>query len=243
MARVRYKSGTKRGKAYARTKKSYPAYSRRRGMIARMRAARNRIPRPTVAFPRTKLVRHVYYDNIAFPAALGAGQSSQFGFRCNSMFDPNYSGVGHQPQFYDQMAAIYKTYQVIASFIDVTLDQQNTSQNNYKIVVTQDSALQTDVAAVLEEYGASRPLINAQRNSPKVLKASWNAKKWFKTTMSGLMADQDKNTPVASNPTETIYYHIYAAPVLGTVTMPVQNIQVKMVLICMWRDPQDATQS
>lgn len=237
MARVTRTTYT-RGKKYARSKKKTSSYGRRRGYIKKVG-----VPRPTVAFPRTRLVRHVYYDNVTIPAPQAAGSPSTYGFRANSMYDPNYSGGGHQPMYYDQMSAIYTKYQVIASFIEVTLDQTDSTQNNYKIVVTSDNALQNDVAAVLEEYGASRPLINSSRSSPKVLKASWNAKKWYKTTLSGLMADNSKNTATGSNPTESIYYHIWSAPCVPSTIMDSQAIQVKLILICMWRDPQDAPTS
>ncbi len=40
-------------------------------------------------------------------------------FRCNSIFDPNQSGTGHQPMGHDQYANFYKRYTVVGSKITV----------------------------------------------------------------------------------------------------------------------------
>ena len=37
-----------------------------------------------------------------------------FGFNLNSIFDPNRTGVGHQPYGHDTLAALYNRYRVIA---------------------------------------------------------------------------------------------------------------------------------
>lgn len=50
--------------------------------------------------------------------------SSAFGpeyvMAINNLFDPNFSGGGHQPQGFDQLAALYKRYTVLVCDIDVT---------------------------------------------------------------------------------------------------------------------------
>lgn len=38
-------------------------------------------------------------------------------FRCNSCFDPDFTGVGHQPLYYDSYTAIYDQYVVIGAKI------------------------------------------------------------------------------------------------------------------------------
>jgi len=45
-------------------------------------------------------------------------------FRMNSCFDPDFSGVGHQPSYFDKIAAIYGRYYVVGFALEVHITQQ-----------------------------------------------------------------------------------------------------------------------
>jgi len=47
-------------------------------------------------------------------------------FRANSLYDPNYTGGGHQPNGFDQLIAAYNHFTVISSKIRVKLKQLGT---------------------------------------------------------------------------------------------------------------------
>ena len=42
-------------------------------------------------------------------------------FRGNSLYDPDYTGTGHQPRYYDQLTPIYGRYKVLSSAITVEM--------------------------------------------------------------------------------------------------------------------------
>lgn len=56
----------------------------------------------------------IYISPGTFPAA------ANYYFSCNSIYDPNRTGTGHQPRGHDELANIYATYVVIYSEIHVT---------------------------------------------------------------------------------------------------------------------------
>ncbi len=63
---------------------------------------------------RTKLVYSQFVTVTAAQQVTG-----KYSFRANSIFDPDITGVGHQPKFHDQMALYYARYRVLASSIKV----------------------------------------------------------------------------------------------------------------------------
>lgn len=62
--------------------------------------------------PQYKKTVLKYVETIDLSATTGGltGTSNQFGLNC--LFDPNLTGVGHQPMGFDQWAALYKMYHV-----------------------------------------------------------------------------------------------------------------------------------
>jgi len=67
------------------------------------------------AFPNTKTVNLRYVENFTLnPGVLGASVQV---FSMNGLFDPNITGVGHQPMFFDNYMALYAGYRVNNAYI------------------------------------------------------------------------------------------------------------------------------
>ena len=223
-------------------------YRSTRGMTA-LRAAARMYARPARSlnpFPNNKLVRHKYCDTVTIPAGTGAGVPTIYQFRANSIYDPDYTGVGHQPLFHDEMAAQYKYYTVMSSRIKVTFPGTNAQEANYIIWVDDDSFVPMNVNDAQEQHRSSYSLHRLdRRKSPLILKASFDAARWNKTTRSALLSDDMKKVPKGQNPdgTEVKYYQVYVAPLVGTVTMNAIPVKVELYYTCMWREPVDHTGS
>lgn len=68
--------------------------------------------------PKKRKFTFVYSDMVSV-SALAAGGYQGHAFNGNGLFDPDDTGTGHQPRGFDQMKAIYRTYNVKASAIRV----------------------------------------------------------------------------------------------------------------------------
>lgn len=65
-------------------------------------------------------MRAVLRYSETFVIAAGVGGTGHQMFRCGSIFDPNQTGIGHQPYGHDTYQAIYDHYKVIKSNIKIT---------------------------------------------------------------------------------------------------------------------------
>lgn len=64
-----------------------------------------------VDVPDEKMVRLVYSD---FRTMTASSNQCEYVYRLNSLFDPDQSGVGGQPDGFDQWKTLYATYRVVA---------------------------------------------------------------------------------------------------------------------------------
>ncbi len=77
-------------------------------------------------------------------------------FSGNSLFDPNFTGTGAQPEYFDQLAALYNRYRVYGSAVQVTLLPFNSagSQTNVPADVVLVPTAQSLAAATIETAAA-----------------------------------------------------------------------------------------
>ena len=79
-------------------------------------------------------VRLTYADNYRHDVTYGS--SYQQLFRTNSIYDPDYTGTGHQPLMRDLWASQYDYYTVLACDYEITLYNGGTDTNTYTAVGT-----------------------------------------------------------------------------------------------------------
>lgn len=71
-----------------------------------------------IGFPQQIKVRMKYVDEFVLSST--AGSTATQTFRMNSIFDPDYTGVGHQPYGHDQWTPLYNKYTVLGSKLTAT---------------------------------------------------------------------------------------------------------------------------
>lgn len=210
--------------------------------VARQISQPLRIVRGLSPFPNVKVVRHKYCDNFQFGAA-GASGISYYQWRANSMYDPDYTGVGHQPMFRDEMAAQYQHYTILSSYIKVTFPPEQTNQQNICLYVDDDDSIPVNMTTAVEQHRYYSGVKLDKRHEPLQLTARYNAAKWEKTTNAGLMADDAKKTGVGSNPSDPVYFTCLRGNIVPNETLPILNAHVELFFVVAWRTPVDHTGS
>jgi len=240
----RFKSSyKKRRRSFKRRTYKRKAYKAKRRPL--------RIPRspPGQGLPNQIICKFRYAEEINIDATT----ISAYVFRANSLYDPNYTGTGHQPAPYDQMKLFYKKFKVIGSKITVRPTQKDTNYEQlcaYCGIINSktgaDYASYSGVENILEsKWGKRFKLVGAYTSKGAANKAdaAYVSSTWsLKRDETRLASDNDFSHPSATNPTEARYFELVNMSVaLNNPAQFFYLVTIDYIAICM--DPEVITQS
>lgn len=142
-----------------------------------------------------------------------AGVNAVQVFRANGMYDPDYTGAGHQPRGFDEWMAIYDHYFVKRSKIVVEFHNGDGSlEVMCGVALRDDFATETDPNNYQEQDSAGRMLgrVGSSHNHAMLTKYfTYSTQNYAKYT-----TEQNKGS-VSSNPTEQSYFHCWVGQPWG----------------------------
>lgn len=198
-----------------------------------------------IGVPHKMLTKLRYFESINLTNSAGAGFVEYRTFRANSVFDPYYTGGGHQPRYFDQWMTMYQKCTVIGSKITVKwTSDENTSED--LVVITElntDATTSADPQDILESRKTGYKTISPN-NTPigNVTRAFFDLKKM--TSVSKPLSDSSLISTTSANPSQMWYYNLAAfrpsgsAAFTGTLTA-----NVTIDYICVFHDPVNPTKS
>lgn len=156
------------------------------------------------AFPKQLRSTLRYADTFNLVSTTGA--YAQYLFSANGLYDPNVSGVGHQPRAFDQLMAIYNHYTVVASRITVTL-MPVLDQTIVAVLFKDDDATTnvTNCIYAIERKGCSYISGNTSDLDTNIMRNMWTAKSVF---AGDPLSRDEMQGNVGANPTEVTNYVI-----------------------------------
>lgn len=208
-----------------------------------------RMPTQRALFPNNgKYIRHKYVDKVALSSP-GLNGIQTYVFRANSLYDPDYTGTGHQPMFYDEMVTHYNKYTVMYSKLKVCISPNDNSYSKIWGIALVDDASEINASSThtdtLEQYSHTNMTVDGRRTNSKVLTKSFYAPTEFKTSRTALLADDQQAVTSNSNPPSSVarYFIIWCMPGYVGDTLPGITIQVEISYSVMWRYSKPATGS
>jgi hypothetical protein len=129
-------------------------------------------------------------------------------FHLNSIYDPNYSGTGHQPLGYDQWANFYQEYVVTGVDWTVTFSNMATGYTLMGCTIYHPDATLVGAQAdtYLEQPGAQyRVLRHSDAGPASTWGGKFSTKKWFGADP---MALDDIRGTFGSNPSDGVFLHV-----------------------------------
>lgn len=150
-------------------------------------------------------------------------------YRLNSVFDPNFTGTGHQPNGFDQWSAFYGKYRVIGGNWKVTMANQD-AQYQLDVVAVEranDNSIDSNLYDYLQEP-RSHYACAAPRGSPAVSLGSHFSNQRLLGLKKDEFADQDYAALVTTNPAVLTWLNLFVQVSGGELSGADQSILIEI---------------
>lgn len=182
--------------------------------------------------PSTHLCKLRYNTSINMDASTGA--TAYHLIRANDLYDPDATGIGHQPLGFDQLSALYNKFVVLGSLIKCRFTTQTTGATAVQYVgvfPTTDAAISADPDILMEQKGIKKKLLGPyDAGTYPLVTSSYSAKKWWGGKVSSNTGQS--GTP-SSSPNDIVNYAVWCGAVTPGVSPAVcyANITVEYVVL------------
>lgn len=208
-----------------------------------------RRPHLSVGFPKTSLVKLRYSEQVQLDVAAGP---QTYVFSANSLYDPNVSGIGHQPGCFDTWATMYNHYVVLGSKINATFFPE-----------TQTGDFNAIVGVKMDDDSGITPVVNMTtlieqpnnlfkwrmlRSNALETKSTVTIKNWYSPKKFFDIKDVKDNMDrigalVTNSPSEAANYILCAGHGDDNADLPVIKVLVVIEYIVLFSEPKDMVQS
>lgn len=159
-----------------------------------------------IGFPK-RLVATLKYGG-TFTITSTNSLAGFYQFSCNGLYDPNITGTGHQPMYFDNLMAVYDHYTVIGSKVTATVVPNSASDGPgaFSIFINDDTTTSagTFISDVSEQSsGTPITVLPIGQSMPLKVVKTWSAKQTFGGSVLG---NDNLQGTASANPLEQSYY-------------------------------------
>jgi hypothetical protein len=211
------------------TKKLTTANKRRRARVApnpNTFGARLQAGMYSTGFPRMMHFTHIYTATLNLTSTTGVANVYQFS--ANGMFDPDITGTGTQPTYFDQLTPVYDHYTVFRS--RCTYSFLADKDANVVMYIEDDTTTATSINSAAIQPSASTHVVTLQAALPTVIRRDWDAKQYFG---GDVFDNDDLQGSVSANPVEQSYYTIVHQAQDASSTAVLRGV-IRIEYDCVW---------
>lgn len=177
-----------------------PRLSRKYKTTKRRQLTRPRTIPLALANKQTVRMRYVGIGH----STVTAGTVSNYGFRINSIYDPDYTGTGHQPMYHDMYQGLYNHYLVKGAKLTMDVGiASSTRGGQATLYASPTNTPLTDPETIAEQPGCDSQRVFSDTPTNKLVKY------YSKDKIFGNAQNSDLTAAFGENPTEG--YFIFAA--------------------------------
>lgn len=173
------------------------------------------------------------------------GQPANHVFRINSIYDTDFTALGHQPLGYDEMSALYGKYTVIGVKATYQFNSQDSSYSNVVgMGLSTTSAGVTNIENMVENGKCRWKLVPPASHSNNLGKDSLslriNPNKFL--GVSHPMSEDTVQADTSSNPEQLCYLKLTCGPQTADDAYGVRGV-LKLDFTVIWSEPKTLTVS
>lgn len=213
-------------------------YRKRRRRSRRRALVLHKSPMPL------KFVTKLRYAELGLSVNPGAGLVAEYLFRANDVFDPNYSGTGHQPRGFDQLMPLYNHFTVLGSkaTFRVSNDASDLSLTTF-LTLQGEATTQLNPIDLMERMDVLTRQTAGKKTGGQntTLIKGFSTKKFF--SKSNVLDDTSLRGDVSSSPSEVAYYHFGVVSSDGVADPLAITFSVVIDYIVCFHEPNDVASS
>lgn len=174
--------------------------------------------------PQRYITKMKYCDNLTMPTAL-AGLNA-YRFNLNSIFDPNRTGIGHQPYGHDTLQTMYNRYRVISCSYTISAIASNFSLNVAALPANEE--VTPTAMYEVKESPRAKWVTQNPGGTLKVLKGNVYLPSLVGRTKAQYMADDRYQAIYGASPNELAILNIFTQSLNDGTTDTVPAISVTL---------------
>lgn len=192
-------------------------------------------------FPASVVKRLRYSTNVALSSTAGAVATNVF--RANDLFDPEFTGTGHQPMGFDQMMTFFNHFVVLKARLICTF--VNTVASTPTVCIRQDgdSSAITVIDRIIELGGVVMDVLQSKNTygSSATLELDLDIAKLQGVSQAAITSDPSLQGNAAASPAEVTYFHVAMWDTSTTTGGCIVNVVLEQTAVFL--EPRDITES
>lgn len=194
-----------------------------------------------MTLPSKQKVTMLYGEKIALNA--GGGLTASHVFSLNGLYDPNITGIGHQPRGFDQIMALYAKYLVIKAKVHAWFIGDATLPKACTIAVKTTATTSTDPENQLEEPLSKTAVVAPATNGPYVKYLTLDIAPCAFAGIAHPMSDNQLKGDDANNPSNQVYLHVMETATSSTGDPGSQNVIIQIEYTAIFHEPKQPVKS
>lgn len=189
---------------------------------------------PTL-FPARRVGTMVYDTILALsPAATSIAYNT---YRANSVYDPDFTGVGTTASGYGTMATLYNRYRVLRVSITLNATSASTLPGTLFVIATPLNTVGTSYSAIMsQKYVWTRQLscVNASGVSHRL---AFPVERIYGTTRAAVLAEDDFAAITGTSPNNVVFLHVGVYNNTGTAFTTQIQCMLRFSFLVEWSLP------
>lgn len=180
-------------------------------------------------FPQRLYIKQRYVENVGVTSTTGS--VAAYKWRANGMFDPNFTGTGHQPMYFDVCATVYNHFTVIKSYAKFSFVplSATTVPTAISSCLDDDTSSPATTAAMGESSKGTIKVATPAPTDPIITYCNFSAREAFG---GDPLSNDNLQGTVSADPTEQM---VFIAAVEGlNLSTQSWNIQAEITYYAVW---------